>query len=123
MAGTAEVKRCGYCWRPVDYQPREGERLHNEGCPADILVHGTPLPELKPEGPFVYDGVDGTNHVIVYRDHLKEWREGYRRGWDDKYIPAWRYSFFSPSFLLGYRIGKSEIDTAVDAAAQNRCFG
>lgn len=127
MAATAEVKRCKYCWRPADYRPQEGEGLHNKGCPADVLTHvrthGSPPPELKPYGPWMYDDIDSTNHVIVYREHFRQWQQGYRRGWDDEYIPAWRYRLFSPSFLLGYHVGKSEIDAAVDEAAQSRYFG
>ena len=127
MAATSGGERCRYCWRQVSYQPGLGERLHNKGCPADILVHvakhGSPLPELRPNGPYVYDDNDSTNHVIVYREYFREWRRGYLYGFDDNYIQPWRYRNYSVTFLMGYQVGKAEIDRLVDDAAQSRCFG
>jgi hypothetical protein len=53
---------------------------------------------------------------------MSEWEEGRAYGFDDNYIEPWRYRFYSPAFILGYRVGKAEIDRLVEAAyEQNYC--
>jgi hypothetical protein len=61
---------------------------HNEGCPT-----------LNP-------------------DNLKRWEKGRSYGFLDNTIHYWNYKYYSKSFILGYRVGKQEIDTLVDEAAQ-----
>ncbi len=98
MAATAEVKRCKYCWRPADCPPGPVmtlNRFHNKGCPQSCDA----LPSA-----------------------MAEWEEGYDFGFDDNYIKPWRYRNFSVTFLMGYRVGKAEIDRLVDEAVQSRYF-
>ena len=61
-----------------------------------------------------------TNHTSRPSDptEQKKWDAGYAHGWDDKNIPYWRRSAYSPSFLLGYDVGKVEIDHAVEDAVE-----
>lgn len=50
---------------------------------------------------------------------IEEWERGYAYGWDDNTI-RWPHSrHYSETFLLGYRLGKYEIDILVDEAAQS----
>lgn len=63
---------------------------HNNGCPVENLAN-------QPQ----YD-------------------KGYAYGFADNHIEWWNYKHYTPSFLLGWRNGKSEIDRLVDDAAQSR---
>ncbi|KKR36227.1 MAG: hypothetical protein UT69_C0033G0002 [Candidatus Yanofskybacteria bacterium GW2011_GWE1_40_10] len=61
---------------------------HNDGCP--ILV-GTPLA-------------------------MVEWESGWREGSGDNYLRAYQLRYHAPSWRLGYRAGKAEIDRLVEEA-------
>ncbi|MFH1142233.1 MAG: hypothetical protein V1695_00810 [Candidatus Uhrbacteria bacterium] len=52
-----------------------------------------------------------------------EWEKGRAFGFADNNIPYWRWNFYSPTFILGYRVGKAEIDRMVDDAAQGNIWG
>ena len=97
MATTSGGERCKHCWRPMDCSVGSKEwwlpKNHNVGCP------------------------------VVDRRLSGEWNHGYRYGFDDNHIQPWRYRNYSVTFLMGYQVGKAEIDRLVDDAAQSRCFG
>ncbi len=94
MTDTIGGARCKYCWRPEGYRAL-GEGFHNEGCPDGV-----------PAGKF----------------EKQEWERGYAYGFADNNIPHWKQStdFYSAPFLLGYRVGKDEIDQAVEQAVETR---
>jgi hypothetical protein len=89
-------RRCNFCWRPSDYPVKAGEDFHNDGCPLGMN------PQPSPE------------------EAMVEWRKGYRYGFDDNYIPPWRYDYYTASFFYGWRAGKADIDRLVDEVAQAR---
>lgn len=95
MVATTGGGRCEFCWWPDDYRPRIGEGFHNAGCPVSS--------EAVPSW-------------------MDVWRRGHSRGFacDDGWnrIEWWQYSYFSATFLLGYRVGKAEIDRLADEAAE-----
>jgi hypothetical protein len=64
-----------------------GDRLHNDGCPT----------------------IDAAA--------MDEWKRGHAHGFADNHIMAWQYSFYPPAFILGWRVGKQEVDRLVDQAA------
>ncbi|MEK7512487.1 MAG: hypothetical protein AAB575_05775 [Patescibacteria group bacterium] len=92
---------CPQCWHPARSMSVVnlgstlvgGNPFHNEGCPA------------------------GTNIGLA------EWQQGYAYGVADNHIPWWRYSYYSKSFLLGWRVGKASTDDQVDNAAQAMVWG
>jgi len=54
-----------------------------------------------------------------------EWERGYEHGFNydfDGEIQPWRYYLFSKSYILGYRVGKAEIDRCVEIAEESRYF-
>lgn len=51
---------------------------------------------------------------------LEEWKRGCGYGWNDNYIPWYQYRFYSKTFMLGYCVGKTEIDILVDEVAQSK---
>jgi hypothetical protein len=53
----------------------------------------------------------------------EEWDEGCAFGFADNYIHWWQWKFYSPTFTLGYRVGKAEIDRMVDDVAQSNIWG
>lgn len=67
------------------------EGLHNEGCP------------------------------MINAANTNEWERGRTYGFNDNYIEAWRYRFYTPAFILGWRVGKEEIDNLVDNARGIAC--
>ena len=51
---------------------------------------------------------------------IKEWERGHARGWNWDFegpIPRWQSQSFSTTFMLGYQVGKAEIDRLVEEAA------
>lgn len=64
---------------------------HNVGCPKD---EGTP-------------------------EAMNKWQMGYEFGFGDSHLNWWQFDWLSPSYVLGYRAGKAEIDGLVDAAYDN----
>jgi len=75
------------------WNPNEGQ--HNEGCPEMI----------------------GTSEAKA------EWQKGCDFGFADNNIPYWLWDNHSPTFILGYRVGKAEIDRMADDAAQGNIWG
>ncbi len=47
---------------------------------------------------------------------MREWEAGRDYGFADNFIQPWRYKLYSSSFILGYRVGKAEIDRLVEEA-------
>ena len=64
------------------------EGLHNPGCPT----------------------LDPAN--------MADWKQGRAYGFRDNHIESWRYPYYKPAFILGWRVGKDEIDGLVEAAAE-----
>ena len=68
---------------------------HNKGCPELI---GTPEAKV-------------------------EWNEGWAVGFADEHIEWWQEKFYSPTFILGYRVGGAEIDRLVEEAVHYNTWG
>lgn len=102
MTASNEAKRCEYCWK---VRMGWGEKFHNDGCPDPLfLARGNTL----------------DFEIADLKRRMSEWERGYNYGFNDNHIEPWRYRHFSSTFLMGYRVGKAEIDRLVDEAAQSR---
>jgi hypothetical protein len=49
---------------------------------------------------------------------MAEWKRGYEYGFEDNYIHPYSLKLYSPSFCLGYGIGKDRIDRLVEQAVE-----
>ena len=99
MTTATGEKRCKFCL----YTRRGwGDKFHKEGCP-DVLH------------------LDRGNSVAVEVELTlkakREWEAGYAHGFDDNGIEPCRHS---QSFLLGYKVGKAEIDELIEEAVEAR---
>lgn len=94
-------KCCKYCWRPTDCPPgppMTHHRFHNEGCPI------------------------GDTLLVNPKDAMAEWERGWAYGFDDNYIEPHRYRYYTTTFILGWRVGKAEIDHCVECVVEDRYF-
>ena len=108
MTDTIGGTRCKYCWRkPLGW----GDRHHDEDCPDVLHLNRGNTPEAE---------------TAFMQKNGAEWEAGYAYGFEDNNIPYWKQNtdFYSRAFLLGYRVGKAEIDQAVEDAVQtNNNYG
>jgi hypothetical protein len=54
------------------------------------------------------------------RGNLEQWNAGWASGFAEDFIPTRSYSQYNPSFILGYRAGKNEIEQLVEAVCADR---
>ena len=103
---ATEGNRCKYCWhKPQGW----GDKFHNEGCP-DVL--------------HLNRGNSVEEEAKLTLKAKAQWETGYAYGFDDNVIEHWRYPNYSHAFILGYRVGKAEIDQLVEEAWQaNQRYG
>jgi len=100
MAATSGGDRCKYCWYcRVGF----GDKFHNDGCPDPLFLN---------RGKFIEE------EVADQKRRMSEWEKGRTYGFNDNRIEWWQYRHYSPSFILGYRDGKAEIDHLVELAVQ-----
>ena len=72
------------------------------------------------------EGADGRAHnegCPDYSGSIAEWGAGYRYGFAGNCIEWWRYRYYPPSFILGWRVGKAEIDRLIEGATQQNHSG
>lgn len=60
------------------------------------------------------------NGSTATEDTLVQWKEGYERAWEFGNHEWWRLRNYSPSYLLGYEIGRGELYEALEVATQAR---
>lgn len=53
---------------------------------------------------------------------IDEWQRGHDYGFADNLIQWWQRRYYSKPFLLGWQVGKNEIDRLVERAYQS-CYG
>ena len=65
----------------------------------------------------------GCPELIGTAEAREEWQRGADVGFADSAIPYWEWDKHSLTFILGYSVGKAEIDRMVDQAAQDNIWG
>ena len=98
MAATERFKKCKYCekrFNPEFYLSSGGDSHHHRACPMRTGLLDNPDP-VK----------------------LAEWQAGWDYGFEDNYLMWWQLDHYSPSWQLGYRLGKDETDRLIERAVE-----
>ncbi len=67
-----------------------------------------------------HDGQHNDGCPMIDKTAMSDWKRGRAYGFDDITIEWWRGGYLTRAFVLGCRVGKEEIDTLVEEAAESR---